>query len=287
MKIGLSSYSLSQAIFNGSKSIVDIVYWVAEHGGEHIELVPIGFDLIKNPELIPEIRRAAHEAGITISNYAVAANFIQDSDEGFEAEIAHVKQQVDIARSLGVRFMRHDVASRPIEQTSIQQFERDLPSLVTACRRIADYAQQFGITTSVENHGYYIQAADRIQRLVHEVDRANFKTTLDTGNFLCVDENPIVSVRKNIDIASMIHIKDFYIRTSRESPGEGWFHTAGGNHLRGAIAGHGDIDLKSVLSIIKNSGYNGYVSIEFEGLEDCELASRVSLENVRNMWERL
>jgi len=284
LKLGLSSYSLSQAIRDGRLTIVEAVRWVAEHGGEHVEIVPVGFDLRENPALIGEIRRAADDAGIDISNYAVGNNFIVETEEEFEARIAELKAHVDIAARLGVKRMRHDVASVPVGEATIHRFERELPRLVEGCRRVADYAARYGIVTSVENHGYFIQAADRVQRLVRAVDRPNFRTTLDVGNFMCVDEDPVASVKKNLPYASMVHLKDFYLRPSWMEPGEGWFRTASGNYLRGAITGHGDIDLRSILKAVKESGYDGYISIEFEGLEDCLLGSRLSLENVRRLW---
>jgi inosose dehydratase len=46
------------------------------------------------------------------------------------------------------------------------------------------------------------------------------------------------------------------------------------NYLRGAIFGHGDIDVRMILKTIKQSGYEGYISLEFEGLEDCLPGSR-------------
>ncbi|MBO1914620.1 TIM barrel protein, partial [Microvirga sp. 3-52] len=104
------------------------------------------------------VREKANEVGIELSNYAIGANFITDNEEDYQAEIVRVKKEVDIANQLGIKFMRHDVASRPIPETTIQQFEADLPQLIEACREIADYANQYGIITSVENHGYYIQA---------------------------------------------------------------------------------------------------------------------------------
>jgi len=287
MKLGLSSYSLARAIREERLSVTDAVRWIADHGGEHVEVVPIAFDLKQNPELIEAIVETAKEAGIEVSNYAVGANFITDSDEAYVKAIEGVKADVDIANKLGVKLMRHDVASRPIEETSIANFERDLPLLVSACQEIADYAAQYGITTSVENHGYYVQAADRVQRLVQAVNRPNFKTTLDIGNFMCVDETPEVSVKKNLPFASIVHLKDFYLRPSYANMGEGWFKTAGGNYLRGAITGYGDIDMREVLRIIKHSGYDGYLSIEFEGQEDCLLGSRIALQNVRKLWDEI
>ncbi len=92
--------------------------------------------------------------------------------------------------------MRHDVAFRPKNECSIARFESDLELLVHACRTIADYAAQYGITTSVENHGFFVQASDRVQRLIEAVGRANYKTTMDIGNFMCVDEDPVAAVKK-------------------------------------------------------------------------------------------
>lgn len=188
MKLGLSSYSLSKAIQAGEMTILDAIDWVKAHGGEHIEIVPIGFDLEGDDGLAEAIRDRAAAVGIDVSNYCIRADFVADGPAAYEAEIARVCRHVDIAARLGAKRMRHDVAWR--KDVSISRFLEDLPSLAEACRRIADYATRYGITTSIENHGYYVQASDRVQALVHAVDRPNFRTTLDIGNFLCADEDP-------------------------------------------------------------------------------------------------
>jgi sugar phosphate isomerase/epimerase len=285
MKLGVSSYSLWQAMQSGDMDIVEAVGRIAELGGEHVEIVPLGFELVGHPELVMAIRRKAEEAGIEISNYAIGANFAGLDPAAFEREIERVKREVDVAAALGVKRMRHDAASS--EDTSIRRFMTDLPGLVKACREIADYAAQYGITTSVENHGYYVQASDRVQALVNEVARDNFRTTLDIGNFLCVDENPLVGVRNNAKLASIVHVKDFYIRPESADPGEGWFRSSGGTYLRGAIAGHGDLDIRAALRAVRDAGFNGYVSVEFEGMEPCVQATKIALDNVRRMWAEM
>ena len=288
MKLGLSSYSLLGALNSKEMSIIDAIQWVADQGGEHIEIVPnLGFNFEEDPTLIDEVREKAAEVEIDISNYAIGANFITDSDEAFQEEIERVKKEVDIANRLGVKFMRHDVASRPIPETTIEQFEADLPKLTVACREIADYANLYGIITSVENHGYYIQASDRVQSLVNHVDRHNFKTTLDIGNFLCVDEDSVVATKNNIAHASVVHFKDFFHRPAHLNPGEGWMQTASGNYLRGTIVGHGDIDVREVIKAVKESGFDGYISIEFEGMEECKQASKIGMANVRRLWDEV
>ncbi len=287
MKWGISSNSLSRAIAAKEMTVPDVIEWTAKAGGEHIEIVPIGYDLTRDPGLVQAIRQKAEQVGIDISNYTVRANFITEDEASLEQEIERVKQEVDIANELGVQLMRHDVASRPSGERSIVQFHKDLPMLAEACRQIADYASKFGITTSVENHGYYMQASERIQSLIDAVGRPNFKMTLDTGNFMCVDETAVHGVSNNIGLASMVHLKDFYLRSRHRDPGQGWFKTAGGNYLRGSIVGQGDIDIWEVLRIIKDSGYDGYISIEFEGMEECRSGTRIGLENAKRIWNEV
>lgn len=281
MKFGVSTYCFWQVMQKGEMDMLQAIGKIAEIGGEHAEIVPIGIDLTEKPELVAAIRAKAAEVGIPLSNYAIGANFSGLSDEAYEAEIERVKREVDVAAALGVSLMRHDVANS--EDRSISRFLSDLPRLAEACRRIADYAAPLGITTSVENHGYYIQASDRVQALVQAVDRPNFRTTIDIGNFVCVDEEPVTAVRNNIPFASMVHAKDFYRRAL--NPGEGWFRSSGGTYLRGAIVGQGDLDIRSIMRIIRQSGYDGYMSIEFEGMEPCVEGTRIALANARRLWE--
>ncbi|QHW29517.1 sugar phosphate isomerase/epimerase [Paenibacillus rhizovicinus] len=285
MKIGLSSYSLHRAIASNEMTVLDAIQWIADHGGQHMEVVPIGFDLTGNPELIDAIRHKASDAGIELSNYAIGADFLKAGDGAFEQEIERVKRQVDIADSLGLKLMRHDVAWS--SDNSIKHFNESLERMASACMQIADYASKYGITTSVENHGYFVQASDRVQALIHAVNRPNFKTTMDVGNFMCADESSVSAVKKNIAFASMVHIKDFYLRPSDQNPGEGYFKTAGGDYLRGAIIGQGDINMREVLRIIKQSGYDGYLSVEFEGMEDCLLGSKISMDNLQRLWSEV
>jgi sugar phosphate isomerase/epimerase len=192
---------------------------------------------------------------------------------------------VDIAVELGASRMRHDVINRPRDQTTLERFEQDLGTAVDACREVADYAARAGVTTSLENHGFHFQGSDRVLRLVNAVARPNFGVTLDVGNFLCADESPLDAVRRLIGHATMVHFKDFYVRRFDRNPGEGWFETRAGNHLRGAIVGHGDLDIPAIFRIVRSSYGGDCVSVEFEGMEECKLGSRLGMETLRRLRE--
>ena len=284
MKIGLSTYSVHRLLQSGEWTVLDAIDWIAEQDGEHVEIVPVGFSVREQSGLADAIRKRAEKCKLDISNYAIGAQFLQPDQSSYEREIERVMGEVEIAHRLGVRLMRHDVASLPPGEATIARFEEVLPALVEACARVADHAAQFGITTSVENHGYFIQASDRVQRLVRAVNRDNFRTTLDVGNFWCVDEEPAAAVKKNVSFASMVHLKDFYRRRPGPLFEKGFFSTAGGYRLRGAILGHGDLDLHAVVKELKAVGYDGYISVEFEGMEHEREGALISLNNARAAW---
>lgn len=289
MKLGISSYSLNSCIASGEMDIFQAIGWIRRQGAEHVEIVPLSGmkEQMMNERFVADIRRTAAEEGLAISNYAVGGNFADKDDAALSAEIERIKRQVDIAHALGAKLMRHDVAKKPIDLCSIDRFEADLPAIAQACGEIADYAAGCGITTSLENHGYYVQSSDRVLRVLERVNRPNYKTTVDVGNFMCADEDPHIAVAKMMPYASMVHIKDFYYRKRCKNPGEGWFPTLYGNYLRGAIAGFGSLDLPHILSTIKASGYDGYLSIEFEGMEPARLGARIAFENVRRIWDEV
>jgi len=298
MKLGVSTYSLLPAIESGEMTVLDVIDWIADLGGEHVEIVPFGFKLVDNNELVDAIREKAAERNIDISNYSILANLLPDTEEEYRNEIERLKKEVDIANRLGVKRMRHDVSAfrRPMNQNTIIHYEKELPKMVAACREIADYANQYGITTTVENHGFYVNGSDRVQRLIEEVNRDNYRLTLDVGNFLCMDENPVMGTKKLIQYTEVVHLKDFYIRQADTMPGAGmlyrcdsgtWFQSYGGNLLRGAIVGQGDIDLWEILKIIKLSEFDGYVTIEFEGMESCKLATEQGFRLANEIWKRI
>lgn len=282
MKLGITCYSMARLMREGKMDIFDVIDWTAEQGGEHMEIAPGNYINMEEPGLPERIREYAARRGLLLSNYAVGGDLLQG--DTLETEIRQILRHVDIAHRLGVSRMRHDAAWRSRDEATPAQFEADVTTIASACRRIAEYAAPLGITTSIENHGFHVQSSERVLRLIHEVDRPNFRLTMDIGNFMCADESAVAAVKRAVPYASMIHLKDFYLRPSYRNPGQGWFRTRTGDYLRGAIVGNGDIEMWEVLRIIKQSGYDGCISVEFEGAEDCLKGTSIGMENARNIW---
>jgi sugar phosphate isomerase/epimerase len=284
MKLGVSSYCLSPSLMSQKIDIFQGLEWIKEQGADHVEIVPIGIDLAGNFQLADAIASKAKEIQLEISNYAVSGDVRKETLEDYNQEIAHFKKQVDLAARLGAKRMRHDIVEWGFKTTKIGQFEEEFSRLVEACSTISEYAAQYGITTMIENHGFYITPSDRMLRIVQAVNKPNFKLLLDIGNFLCVDEDPVSAVKKCLPYADVIHFKDFYIRQPHSFPGEGWLQTLSGKYIRGAIFGHGDLETRHIVRTIKEFGYDGHISIEFEGMEPDKTGTRFGLDNARRLW---
>ncbi len=297
MKLGLSIYSIDPEIKSGRMTLAGALDWAASQGAECAELVPFSYtfetaDGKIDLDATASARRAAKDAGIELVNYSVLANLCLEEDGAFEAEIARVKKHVDIAAELGLPRMRHDISAfrRPRGENGVEFFEKLFPRMVEAASRIAEHAKTRGVTTLLENHGFFVNGCDRCERLIRAVNMDNYRLLLDTGNITCVDEDPAVAAGRMAGLAAMVHLKDFYIR--RRDPGDTtefdcgghWFRSMAGKYLRGAILAQGDLDIWEILEKLKSAGFDGPIAIEFEGLEDPKYASRVSLDNARRIW---
>lgn len=309
MKIGVSSYSFSQSFARGEMEILDAIDWVAASDATHFELTGVGLvataatlergapagswnpadypdrsqniaqDLVNQPALIAAIRTHAEAKGVPLSNYSVGANFRADD---LDAEVARVKQHIDTAHALGIPFFRHDVVAWAWRDATQAEFEETFERVVPVCQELADYAAPLGITTSIENHGFCFNNSERVRRLVRAVDRPNFRTTLDLGNFLCVDELPESAVPQNLPYASVVHLKDFYRRDFR--PGDGWLQTPAGNAIQGSVVGFGDLPMRRLLAAVKAFGFDGPIAIEYEGQVPDLLAIETSIANALRIW---
>ncbi len=289
MRVGLSVYSLEKEYQKGL-GLEESFKWAKESGADYIEFVSFVTDFKEKPELIAEVKAMAAKYDLDIETYCTPGDVCDKSDEEYEAEIQSLKDHIDIAAKLGVKVVRHDLSSfrRERDKCSIEYFDKDLPKIVEACQRLSDHAKQYGITVTVENHGFYINGGDRVRRLMLAVDRDNFGCTLDIGNSLCVDEDPLVCVETLLPYAVAVHFKDFFVRKDNKFLGddeEYWFISNRNRYLRGTIIGQGEIDVETIAKRIKDYGYDGTVTVEFEGLEDSFISSKTGMENVKKLFD--
>jgi len=294
VKLGISIYSISRKIMSGEMSPETGVKWLADAGAEVIEIVPFGIDILGNKNLAGELNKIARENGSMIANYSLNANFLMLNQNEYDAEFERVKTHINAAANLEVKTMRIDSSGyrRKPEDNTIENFMLDLPVIAETYNKLCEYAKKYNIKILLENHGFHINGSDRVGIVLNQVKNENFSHQFDAGNFLCVDENPEIAAKRLINKAETIHMKDFYIRDEDCDPGDAtqfdcsgsWFRSQHGAYLRGSILGQGDMRIEKIAKIIKQSGFDGNIYLEYEGMEECFYGTTVGFNNMKKLF---
>ena len=266
MNFSVSSYSYSQLTGSGEYAEKELIALAKEQGFGGIEFAeihpPAGTD---KKAYALSLAEEAKRQGIEIAAYCIGADLLNGGAE----EIERLKGEAEIAQALGARVMRHDAAwGYKKESRSQRGFLNALPVIAAGYRAVTQYAETLGVRTCIENHGYFCQDSARVEAIVNTVAHENFGALVDIGNFMCADEDPAVAVGNMAPYAFHVHCKDFHVKNGNAFvPPTGFFMTRGGNYLRGAIIGHGSVPVLQCVRLLRNAGYDGWFTVEFEGME--------------------
>lgn len=263
MKVGVSSYSFRKYALATGASYFDICDKAKEIGFDGIEFTDLEGE---NPiELGKQIREHCAKIGLEIIAYAVGGNFLAEDPE---AEIQRLCGCVDVAEALGAPLMRHDVCYA-LPKKHLYSWRDATEEMAPRIRRVTEYAAAKGIRTCTENHGFIFQDPARVEALILKVGHENYGWLCDMGNFLCADADPVKAVAIAAPYTFHVHAKDFLFKPGTQDEADGFFNTTGKNWIRGTAVGHGVVPVDQCIKILKGTGYDAYLSLEFEGMEEC------------------
>lgn len=189
-----------------------------------------------------DCRRIAHVNGVQICGTAVGNNFSHPREAPERAEqIAHVKQWIDYAALMGAPHIRVFAGVHP-KGVSPEDAERNA---IEALTESAVHAEKKSVFLGIENHDS-IATADRLLRIVRGVESPWVGVNLDSGNFIADDVYAEIAASTpyavNVQLKTEIRVKG----TKNKIPA----------------------DLERVVKILRDSGYAGYVVLEFEEAGD-------------------
>lgn len=279
MKICASTYSFGRYNAEGIEFMINKA---AELGFDGIEIVEGTFEDSSDTEKAKKVKELCEEKSLAVASLCTGADFLYGDTE---QTVQRLCRTVDLTAAYGASVMRHDVCYGFRGEKTKRGYDDALPKLAEGCRRVTEYAKSKGVVTCTENHGFFSQDSARVEKLINAVGDENFGALVDIGNFMCADEDPCKAVGVLAGYARHVHAKDFYfISGDSTDPGEGFFRTRAGNYLKGAVIGHGQAHAAQSLGVLKRAGYDGWISVEFEGAEDNLTGLRIGLNNVKRFW---
>ena len=284
MKTCISTYSYSKLYEGGGFTRFDAIDQTKKFGCDGVEFVlsdetPDGTTPREHALALTE---RAHKVGLEVPIYTTGANFLTPDPE---AEVERVCKHIDIAAECGIPTLRHDIGWKFFDGfPGVHTYKAVIDYVAPHIRKVAEYAAEKGVKTCSENHGFLMQDSNRMLELFAAVNHPNYGWLCDMGNFQCADEDCGVAVSRLMDLIFHVHAKDNFIRSGMMyNPGRGYGRNRGGSYRRATIFGHGDVPTFQIMSAIKASGYDGYVSLEFEGIEENIMALDIGIENLKRM----
>lgn len=202
-----------------------------------------------------ELRTMSEDAGLTVA----AHTFFVDKIHKAEDWRSQARQGLEDAVTLGAPVVMIPTGQNP--NMPRDDFRR---LWIDALVEIAPWAREAGVILTIENfpglHSCFVTAADFAEA---KQEIPDLKLTFDNGN-AAGGEDPVASFKACAEDVVHIHMKDWYVSDTEE---EGYRPMLTGKFFRSALIGEGDIPTAACWQAFRESGYSGYINIEYEGQE--------------------
>ena len=184
---------------------------------------------------------------------------------------------IQVEKKLGTTIVRVFSGDIQVGKT----YENESAWIIEGLKKCAETAEKEKIYLAIENHDLLAGKSKQVSEIIKAVNSPFVKSTFDTGNFLLVHENPIAAFEQLKNEIVHVHFKDFREKVENES--HRGFRSTEGVELIGVILGDGEVYLATIVNELKNSKYDGWLSIEYEGHDDAKMANEEAVNRLRNL----
>ncbi|MFO1063481.1 MAG: sugar phosphate isomerase/epimerase family protein [Pirellulales bacterium] len=272
-RIGVSTYSFFK--FGGDKNVpvLKCIELAAEMGFDGVEILHVQMQ-DDSTAALNELKRRAFTLGLDLMGFSTHQTFVSPDEAVRKKNIEHTTKCLELAYQLGIPTIRVNTGrwgtSKSFDELMKNKgIEPNLDGysddegfkwVVDSYRVLAERAEKLGVIMGLENHWGLGRTSAGVMRVVREVNSPWLKVTLDTGNFLEDSHRQMIEL---IPHTVLVQAKTYF--------GGGTWYTL-------------DIDYLKVAELLRAGGYQGYVSLEFEGKEDFRTAVPKSLELLRSAF---
>lgn len=276
--IVLSTYSLWRFRNDDLRDFSKCIDLADEFGFDGVELLLYQLEqneLLSNSKMM-SYKRHALRLGLPLVGMSTHQGFVTPDREIRKENIDRTIGQIELAYRMGIPVMRVNtgrwgtsgsfddlMANRGIEPPLEGYSDEDAyPWVIEALESCIPTAEKCGVVLALENHWGLGLTPEGILRIVNAVDSPWLQITTDTGNFL---EDPYERLEKIAPQTIFVQAKTYY-------GGGQWYAL--------------DLDYPRIGEILRKHNYRGYISLEFEGMEDFRTAIPKSLSLLRAAFPR-
>ncbi|PZX55945.1 sugar phosphate isomerase/epimerase [Algoriphagus ratkowskyi] len=238
LQYSVNAYSFNSLLRSGEMTFFDLMEFAADIGLNAVDLT--GYYFPSYPDTPPTsdlflLKRKALELGLNISWTGVRNNFVNPDPALRVADRELIRNWLTVSSKLGASIMRIFDGKH-----SHDGFTRDEVKnwLVEEYKICAKYAEETGVILGLQNHNEFLLQSDEVIDILKRVESEWFGLILDIGSLNA--GNTYDEIEKLAPYASYWFIKEHVSPKGIKTP----------------------VDMKKIATIIKNQGYQGYISFE-------------------------
>jgi L-ribulose-5-phosphate 3-epimerase len=263
-KISLAEWSLNKTLFSNKMTNLDFPRFASEHGIKGLEYVNQFFkDKAKDQSYLAELKKICKNEGVENVLIMCDGEGMVGHPEKAEREktLENHKKWIDAAKFLGCHSIRVNAGSQG-------SFEEQQKLAADGLRMLGEYGEKQKINILVENHGGWSSHGEWLAGVMKLADHKRVGTLPDFGNFVINRQTGEEFDRYKGTELLMPYAKGVSAK-SNEFDSEG---------------NEANMDYLKLMKIVKDSGYKGWVGIEYEGSKLSEeegiMATKRLLEKV-------
>lgn len=257
LKISLNAFSFNDPLTKGKIDLEGVLDFCAEQNFDAADLTGYyfpGYPEVPSDEYIFKLKHKAHHLGIDISGTGVRNDFTDPDPAKRKQHITLVKNWIQVASKLGAPVIRIFSGVQSPPGFTREQIEA---WMVTDIKECVETGKKSGVIVAIQNHNDFIKTGDQALSILKKVNSEWFGLVLDIGSYQQGD--PYAQISSTASYAVNWQIKE--------------------NMSVDGITQK--TDLKKIISLIKASGYRGYIPIETLGSGDPLQKVPVFLQEVR------
>jgi sugar phosphate isomerase/epimerase len=256
LKLSLNAYSfakmLNDRMLNRGPgiSLLELAEFCAKHNFDAMDPTAYYFPGYRERKVPPDsflfdVKKRCFELGIEISGTGTGNNFTVADWEARARDVDWVKKTVEMAAKIGAPVVRVFADTQMRAQTwetvsngaTRDEVEKWMADDIRAC---TEHGEKFGVIIGIQNHGDFLKTADNLISLIKRVDSRWCGAIVDTGYFKA--EDPYAEIEKAAPYAVNWQVKQSPMGVEKEA--------------------EAPTDLKRLFTIVRKSGYRGYLPIE-------------------------
>jgi sugar phosphate isomerase/epimerase len=272
-RLGVSTYSYWH--FRGPKFPIEtVIERAASLGVQGVEILHRQMES-EAQDYCQRLKRHAFAHGIDLIGLSIHQNFVSPDAERRRENVEHTLHCIELAYRMGIPCIRLNsgrwgtvqdfdaLMAQRGEEPPLPGYSEDdaFAWCIESIAQCLPAAGASGVTLALENHWGLTRRPEGVLRIVNALRSPWLAVLMDTGNFL---EAPYAELAKLAPQAVYVHAKTYY--------GGGEWYTL-------------DLDYRQIAGILREVGFRGYVSLEFEGREDPETGVPKSIAMLRAAFE--